>query len=43
MSDKGPMRVRKGLVVAQVALSMRLVAAGGLFARSLQNLRQLGG
>ena len=40
MSGKGQMRVRKGLVVAQVALSMLLVAAGGLFARSLQNLRQ---
>ena len=39
MSGKGQMRVRKGLVVAQVALSMLLVAAGGLFARSLQNLR----
>jgi predicted permease len=40
MSGKGQMRVRKGLVVAQVALSMLLVAAGGLFARSLMNLRQ---
>ncbi|MEX2271052.1 MAG: ABC transporter permease [Vicinamibacterales bacterium] len=40
MSGKGQMRVRKGLVVAQVALSLLLVAAGGLFARSLQNLRQ---
>ena len=40
MSGKGQMRVRKGLVVAQVALSMLLVAAGGLFARSLQNLRE---
>ena len=39
MSGKGQMRVRKGLVVAQVALSMLLVASGGLFARSLQNLR----
>ena len=38
MSGRGQMRVRKGLVVAQVALSMLLVAAGGLFARSLQNL-----
>jgi predicted permease len=40
ISGTGQMRVRKGLVVAQVALSMLLVAAGGLFARSLQNLRQ---
>jgi predicted permease len=40
MSGKGQMRARKGLVVAQVALSMLLVAAGALFARSLQNLRQ---
>lgn len=39
MSGKGQMRVRKSLVVAQVALSMLLVAAGGLFARSLMNLR----
>jgi len=39
MSGRGQMRVRKGLVVAQVALSMLLVAGGGLFARSLQNLR----
>jgi predicted permease len=34
-------RLRKGLVVAQVALSMLLVAGGGLFARSLYNLQQL--
>ncbi|HYU79046.1 MAG TPA: ABC transporter permease [Vicinamibacterales bacterium] len=34
-------RFRKGLVVAQVALSMLLVAGAGLFARSLYNLRQL--
>ena len=33
--------VRKGLVVAQVALSMLLVAGGGLFARSLYNLQHL--
>lgn len=39
MSGRSQMRVRKGLVVAQVALSMLLVAGGGLFARSLQNLR----
>jgi predicted permease len=35
-------RLRKGLVVAQVALSMLLVAGGGLFARSLYNLQHLG-
>jgi predicted permease len=34
-------RLRKGLVVAQVALSMLLVAGGGLFARSLYNLQRL--
>jgi predicted permease len=32
---------RKGLVVAQVALSMLLVAGAGLFARSLYNLKTL--
>ncbi len=34
-------RFRKGLVVAQVALSMLLVAGAGLFARSLYNLKHL--
>jgi predicted permease len=34
-------RFRKGLVVAQVALSMLLVAGAGLFARSLFNLKHL--
>jgi predicted permease len=34
-------RLRKGLVVAQVALSMLLVAGGALFARSLYNLQHL--
>jgi predicted permease len=34
-------RLRKSLVVAQVALSMLLVAGGGLFARSLYNLQHL--
>ena len=34
-------RFRKGLVVAQVALSMLLVAGAGLFARSLYNLKNL--
>ncbi len=34
-------RFRKGLVVVQVALSMLLVAGGGLFARSLYNLKNL--
>jgi len=34
-------RFRKGLVVAQVALSMLLVAGAGLFARSLYNLKTL--
>src|ERR671920_104316 len=34
-------RFRKGLVVAQVALSVLLLAGAGLFARSLYNLRTL--
>lgn len=34
-------RFRKGLVVAQVALSLLLVAGAGLFARSLYNLKSL--
>jgi predicted permease len=34
-------RLRKTLVVAQVALSMLLVAGAGLFARSLYNLKHL--
>ena len=34
-------RFRKGLVIAQVALSMLLVAGAGLFARSLYNLKTL--
>jgi putative ABC transport system permease protein len=37
----GHARVRKGLVVAQVALSVMLVAGAALFARSLHNLRSL--
>jgi predicted permease len=37
----GQARVRKGLVVAQVALSVLLLVGAGLFARSLYNLRSL--
>src|SRR5262249_41939638 len=35
----GGMRLRKGLVVAQVAISMLLLMGAGLFIRSLRNLR----
>lgn len=36
------MRLRKGLVAAQVTLSLLLLISAGLFVRSLQNLRDLG-
>jgi predicted permease len=35
----GPLRFRKGLVIAQVALSALLLVGAGLFTRSLANLR----
>jgi predicted permease len=37
----GHSRFRKGLVVAQVSLSVLLLAGAGLFARSLYNLKEL--
>ena len=40
-TGRGAGGVRKGLVVAQVALSVLLLAGAGLFARSLYNLKTL--
>ncbi|HLJ44875.1 MAG TPA: ABC transporter permease [Bryobacteraceae bacterium] len=40
-SSAGHARVRKGLVVAQIALSVLLLASAGAFAHSLYNLRTL--
>jgi predicted permease len=39
VAGAGPLRFRKGLVVAQVALSALLLIGAGLFTRSLANLR----
>jgi predicted permease len=40
-SASGQVRFRKGLVVAQIALSLLLLIGAGLFTRSLYNLREL--
>jgi predicted permease len=42
VGGSGNVRLRKGLVTAQVTLSLLLLIGAGLFLRSLRNLRELG-
>ena len=42
LGGSGQVRLRKGLVTAQVTLSLLLLIGAGLFIRSLQNLHKLG-
>jgi predicted permease len=41
VTSTGAIRIRKGLVIAQVTISLLLLVAAGLFIRSLHNLKSL--